>query len=184
MAGNECLSTRHLNAIFASLTFLLPIRFLGGLYRWFFNSLKFDSFTLDIDSSVMTRYDDQQGSAKGYNKHKPGRKSHHPLMAFVSEIEMVANFWLRSGDSHTANNFKAFLEETLLFLGDKKIGLLRLDSGFCSKDIFESGGEGQKNRLYNSDSNVRYCSAQNSSAKDMALHRGGYRDWRVRISGT
>jgi hypothetical protein len=58
-------------------------------------------------------------------------------MAFVSEIEMVANFWLRSGDAHTANNFKAFLEETLFFLGNKKIGLLRLDSGFYSKDILE-----------------------------------------------
>jgi hypothetical protein len=83
-----------------------------GLYRWFFNRLKFDNFTLDIDSSVVTRYGEQQGSAKGYNRHKPGRKSHHPIMAFVSEIEMVANFWLRSGDAHTANNFKAFLEET------------------------------------------------------------------------
>jgi hypothetical protein len=109
----------------------------GGLYRWFFRSLKFDNFTLDIDSSVMTRYGEQQGSAKGYNKHKPGRKSHHPIMAFVSEIEMVANFWLRSGDAHTANNFKAFLEETLLFLEGKKIGLLRLDSGFYSKEIFD-----------------------------------------------
>jgi hypothetical protein len=84
----------------------------GGLYRWFFNRLKFDNFTLDIDSSVMTGYGQQQGSAKGYNKHKPGRKSQHPIMAFVAEIERVANFWLRSGDAHTANNFKAFLEET------------------------------------------------------------------------
>jgi hypothetical protein len=109
----------------------------GGLYRWFFNNLQFDNFTLDIDSSVMTRYGDQQGSAKGYNKHKPGRQSHHPIMAFVSEIEMVANFWLRPGDVHTANNFKAFLEETLLFLNDKKTGLLRPDSGFYSNDIFE-----------------------------------------------
>jgi hypothetical protein len=50
---------------------------------------------------------------------------------------MVANFWLRSGDAHTANNFKAFLEETLLFLQDKKIGLLRLDSGFYSQEIFD-----------------------------------------------
>jgi len=45
------------------------------------------------------------------------------MLAFVADIEMVANFWLRSGDAHTANNFKAFLEETLLFLQDKKIGL-------------------------------------------------------------
>jgi hypothetical protein len=109
----------------------------GSLYRWFFNHLKFDSFTLDIDSSVITRYGVQEGSAKGYNRHKPGRNSHHPLLAFVADIEMVANFWLRSGDAHTANNFKAFLEETLLFLQDKKIGLLRLDSGFYSGEIFD-----------------------------------------------
>jgi len=109
----------------------------GSLYRWLFNNLKFNSFTLDIDSSVITRYGEQEGSAKGYNHHKPGRKSQHPLLAFVADIEMVANFWLRSGDAHTANNFKAFLEETLDFLSDKKIGLLRLDSGFYDKNIFD-----------------------------------------------
>lgn len=108
----------------------------SNLYRWFFDNLKFDNFTLDIDSSVITRYGEQEGAKKGYNKHKPGRKSQHPIIAFVSEIEMVANFWLRSGDAHTANNFKAFLEETLSFFGRKKIGLLRLDSGFYDKNIF------------------------------------------------
>ena len=50
---------------------------------------------------------------------------------------MVANFWLRSGSSHTSNNFKAFLEETLSFFQEKKIGLLRLDSGFYSGEIFD-----------------------------------------------
>lgn len=109
----------------------------GGLYRWFFDNLKFDNFTLDIDSSVITRYGEQEGAKKGYNKHKPGRKSQHPIIAFVSEIEMVANFWLRSGNAHTANNFKAFLEETLSFFSSKKIGLLRLDSGFYDKTIFD-----------------------------------------------
>jgi len=88
----------------------------GSLYRWCFANLKFDHFTLDIDSSVVTRYGEQEGSAKGYNRHKPGRKSQHPLLAFVADIEMVANFWLRSGNAHTANNFKDFLEETLYFL--------------------------------------------------------------------
>jgi hypothetical protein len=109
----------------------------GGLYRWFFEKLKFDNFTLDIDSSVLTRYGEQEGAAKGYNRHKPGRKSQHPLLAFVADVEMVANLWLRSGDAHTSNNFQAFLEETLDFFGEKKIGLLRLDSGFYSKNIFE-----------------------------------------------
>lgn len=107
----------------------------GCLYRWSFDNLKFDNFTLDIDSSIITRYGDQDGAKKGYNKHKPGRKSQHPIIAFVSDIEMVANFCLRSGDAHTANNFQAFLEETLSFFGNKKIGLLRLDSGFYDKNI-------------------------------------------------
>ena len=59
-----------------------------------------------------------------------------PLIAFVANIEMVANFWLRSGDSHSANNFQAFLEETLYFPG-KRIGLLRLDSGFYSQETLD-----------------------------------------------
>ena len=109
----------------------------GGLYRWFFSQLKFDNFTMDVDSSVLTRYGEQQGAKKGYNKQKPERNSQHPIIAFVADVEFVANFWLRSGDAHTANNFKAFLEETLMFIGNKKIGLLRLDSGFYSKDIFD-----------------------------------------------
>ena len=118
--------------------FYIPTTFevFGGLYRWFFSNLKFDNFTLDIDSSVITRYGEQQGAKKGYNKHKPGRKSQHPIIAFVADAEMIANFWLRSGDAHTANNFKSFLEETLSFLEEKKIGLLRLDSGFYDKNIF------------------------------------------------
>ena len=108
----------------------------GALYKWYFENLQFNNFTLDIDSSVLTRYGVQEGAKQGYNKHKPGRKSQHPIIAFVSDLEMVANFWLRSGDSHTANNFKTFLEETLSNFGDKKIGLLRLDSGFYDGKIF------------------------------------------------
>jgi hypothetical protein len=109
----------------------------GGLYRWFFDNLKFDNFTLDVDSSIITRYGEQDGAKKGYNTHKPGRKPQHPIIAFASDIEMASNFWLRSGDAHTANNFQSFLEETLSFFGNKKIGLLRLDSGFYYKNIFD-----------------------------------------------
>ena len=107
------------------------------LHSWFFGSMKLDNYTLDIDSSVMTRYGAQAGAAKGYNTKKPGRKSHHPLLAFVSDLDMVANFWLRSGDAYTANNFKAFLETTLDNLNNKKVGLLRMDSGFYSRANFE-----------------------------------------------
>ena len=109
----------------------------SNFYQWFFNNLAFNNFTLDLDSSVVTRYGEQQGAAVGYNARKPGRSSHHPLMAFVADVEMVANFWLRSGDAHTANNFEAFLLQTLSHLQNKTIGLLRADTGFYSKKIFE-----------------------------------------------
>jgi len=108
----------------------------GKLYEWFFDNLKFDNYTLDIDSTIMPRYGNQQGSKKGYNPKKPGRNSHHPLIAFISDIKMVANFWLRAGNSYTANNFKGFLCDTLEKLKSKKIGLIRLDSGFYGKEIF------------------------------------------------
>lgn len=106
-------------------------------FTWFFNNLNADYFTLDIDSTIFTRYGEQQGAKKGYNPTKKGRKSHHPIIAFVNEVKMVANFWLRSGDTSSANNFVSFLEDTLLNLGSKKVGLVRLDSGFCQKEVMD-----------------------------------------------
>ena len=106
-------------------------------FSWFFQNININYFTLDIDSSVVTRYGAQDGAKKGYNPKKKGRNSHHPIIAFVNEVKMVANFWLRSGNTSSTNNFIGFLEETLSVFGAKKVGMVRLDSGFCQKDIFE-----------------------------------------------
>ena len=106
-------------------------------YQWFFSKLQFDNYTLDVDSSVFTRYGNQQGSKKGYNPQKPGRNSHHPLIAFIEETKMVANFWLRSGNTHSSNNIHGFLCDTIDKLNGKKIGLFRGDSGFYGKEIFD-----------------------------------------------
>lgn len=105
-------------------------------YKWFFKQLQFDNFTLDVDSTVHTKYGQQQGAKKGYNSQKPGRVSHHPLLAFIADCKMVANFWLRSGDAHTSNNIEAFLEDTFEKLEGKTIGLFRADSGFYDKKVF------------------------------------------------
>jgi hypothetical protein len=106
-------------------------------YSWFFEDVKFDNFTLDIDSSVMTRYGEQEGAKKGYNPSKRGRSSHHPLIAFIAEVKLVANMWLRSGNTSSANNFLSFLEDTLSKLKNKTIGLIRLDSGFFQSNILD-----------------------------------------------
>lgn len=68
-----------------------------------FDNFKFDNFTPDVDSLVMTKYGNQQESKKGYNPAKKERPSHHALVAIM---------WLRSGDSSSANNFLSFLEHT------------------------------------------------------------------------
>ncbi|MFM6073038.1 MAG: transposase, partial [Dolichospermum sp.] len=102
-----------------------------------FDNFKFNNFTLDIDSSVMTRYGEQQGAKKGYNPTKKGRVSHHPLIAFIADVKLVANMWLRSGDTSSANNFLSFLDDTLTKLKNKTISLIRLDSGFFQSDILD-----------------------------------------------
>ena len=48
-------------------------------YSWVMSNINFNHFTLDFDSSVITRYGKQEGAKKGYNPNKRGRLSHHPL---------------------------------------------------------------------------------------------------------
>ena len=107
------------------------------LYRWMFDKIAIDGLTLDVDSTVMTRYGHQEGSARGYNPAKRGRHSHHPLMAFVAETTMVANLWLRPGNTSSANNVQGFLANTRQRLGHCRIGLLRGDSGFSDNAFLE-----------------------------------------------
>jgi len=54
-------------------------------------------------------------------------------MAFVVDMRMVANLWLRPGNSHSANNVLAFLDDSLDKLGGKRVALLRADSGFSDQ---------------------------------------------------
>lgn len=106
-------------------------------YSWLFDNVRFDNYTLDCDSSVLTRYGEQEGSKRGYNPHKPGRPSHHPIIAFVADVKLVANLWLRSGNTSSSEGFVPFLEDTFQKLKNKSISLLRLDSGFYDKEVFE-----------------------------------------------
>ena len=110
---------------------------MDSLYRWMFDQISINGITLDLDSTVMTRYGCQDGAAKGYNPAKRGRASHHPLMAFVSETRMVANCWLRPGNTSSANNVQGFLTNTRQRLGNKRIALLRGDSGFSDNAFLE-----------------------------------------------
>jgi len=106
------------------------------LQNWFFDQISVDNITVDFDSTVITRYGDQQGSTKGYNPNKRGRNSHHPLMAFVGQTRMVANAWLRPGNTADSSSCKSFMQETFdEALKGKKVGLVRADSGFYTEEL-------------------------------------------------
>lgn len=108
------------------------------MQNWLLEKIDIGSVTIDFDSTVITRYGEQQGSSKGYNPNKRGRNSHHPLMAFISQTRMVANAWLRPGDTAAGSNCINFMEETFEHcLQSKKVGLVRADSGFYTQDILK-----------------------------------------------
>lgn len=106
------------------------------LQRWFFDQINIGAVTVDFDSTVITREGNQEGSAKGYNPNRRGRNSHHPLMAFVSQTRMVANAWLRPGNTAASSNCVEFMRETFaVALASVKVGLVRADSGFYTDAI-------------------------------------------------
>ena len=86
--------------------------------------------TLNLDSSVLIRYGNQQGAKRGYNPKKRGRPSHHPLLAFLGS-GYVINVWNRSGDSGTGHGAVRFFRQTRLSLGrDFQVTRVLCDSGF------------------------------------------------------
>jgi len=122
-------------SFFGKFTQAMNHRVPEDFYSWIFDNFKFDNFTFDIDFPVMTRYGEQDGAKKGYNPSKKGRASHHPLIAFINDVKPVANMWLRSGDTSSANNFLSFLEDTLSKLKNKTVSLIRLVRGFFQSNI-------------------------------------------------
>ena len=104
----------------------------------FLEQIDIGALTIDLDSSVITRYGNQEGAKKGYNPKKMGRNSHHPLIAFIDQTRMVVNAWMRSGNTADLNNWEDFLYETFkVILKNKEVGLVRADSGFYSNEFLK-----------------------------------------------
>ena len=90
-----------------------------------------EGFHLDLDSTVLQRSGQQEGAAKGYNPNRPGRKSHHPLLAVLAEGPFILHGWLRSGNTIASSGALGFLREALALLPQAlKLKCVRADSGF------------------------------------------------------
>jgi hypothetical protein len=93
-------------------------------------------FSLDLDSTVLQRSGSQEGAAKGYNPRRPGRHSHHPLLAVLAEAPFVLHGWLRSGNTGSARGVVPFLREALALLpAGLSLRCVRADSGFFEEEL-------------------------------------------------
>ena len=110
-------------------------RFFHPMWSWMISRLPDIEYSLDMDSTVFERYGRQEGSKKGFNPRKPGRSSHHPLLAVLAERCIVLHGWLRSGNTGSSSNAVAFMREALALAKNLKIRCLRADSGFFYDEL-------------------------------------------------
>jgi len=105
--------------------------------QWLTKS-QLETITVDADSTVKTVYGNQQGAEKGYNHEKPGAKSYHPMLAFVSQMKLVVNSWFRCGSAYTSNGICEFINQTKALLPSPiKQVFFRADSGFFNGALFD-----------------------------------------------
>lgn len=100
-----------------------------------FSSWLKKGLTIDLDSHVKTVYGDQQRAKKGYNPKKWGRKSYHPLLAFIGETKDFISGIFRPGNHHTSYHAIDLLKAIVKVMPSGSIKRLRADSGFFSKDF-------------------------------------------------
>ena len=116
-------------------------RFWRPLWRWLIGRLPAlaNGYSLDLDSTIFARHGtQQQGAARGYNPRRPGRLSHHPLLAVLAEANFVLHAWLRSGNSGTGQGAAQFLSEALSLLGSAhRVRCVRADSGFYAENFLQ-----------------------------------------------
>jgi len=97
-----------------------------------------DYYILDWDSTVTTRYGDQEGVEVGYNPMKPGRGSHNPLVCSVGGVRLCLDIELRPGNTHTAGGWIESMERLFNNLPEGKLPWLnRADIGFCSEEFLK-----------------------------------------------
>jgi hypothetical protein len=141
---------------------------------------------LMFDSTVVQRYGEKQaGAEKGYNPTKHGRRSHHPLLAFLDTGDCLGVRW-RPGNAHTADGFEEWVEELVGWLraqGVVKI-LVRVDKGFFKVSHIEKLLELEVDfvmKMQESNTLQRYKGPYVPSAEDPRLEVAEGERWGVRM---
>ena len=125
--------------LFKRFTHGMVVQLYEPLWAWQVGRLpeRAQGYSLDLDSTVFERYGKQEGVRRGYHPRKPGRGSHHPLLAVLGEAHFVLHGWLRSGNTTAGRGVVEFLKEALAKLESSQwIRLVRADSGFFAQELF------------------------------------------------
>jgi hypothetical protein len=113
-----------------------------------YSSLPTD-YILDWDSTVTTRYGDQDGVEVGYNPRKPGRGSHHPLLCSVGGLRLCLEVDVRPGNVYSSSGWIEVMERLFRNLhSDNKPFINRADIGFCGEEFLSWHEESGKKRPY------------------------------------
>lgn len=104
-------------------------------------------FIADWDSTVNTRYGRQEEVEVGYNPHKPGRGSHHPLLCVVAGTRFALHMEWRPGNAVSASAWCEAMEK-IWSHPDVRAGLKlnRGDIGFAQEKIMAWHEEPGANR--------------------------------------
>ena len=94
------------------------------------------AFIADWDSTVNTRYGHQEEVKVGYNPHKPGRGSHHPLLCVVAGTRLALHMEWRPGDTVSATGWQEAMEKIWSHPDVRtRLKLNRGDIGFAQEKI-------------------------------------------------
>ena len=111
---------------------------LAGLHRQAVHGLGWlkEGYTLDLDSWALLHEDGhQEGVSVGYTR-RGLKPCHRPLIAGLAEAKMIANYWLRSGNSACVNGAAEFLRHTITTLPKHiRVKLVRGDAGFGDASV-------------------------------------------------
>jgi hypothetical protein len=95
-------------------------------------------FIFDLDSTVVVLYGKQEEAGVGFNPHKRGRPSYHPLLCFEGHTK---DFWhgeLRPGDTHTKTGTQALLAAWFAKRPPTtRAVVIRADKGFYDHKLIE-----------------------------------------------
>jgi hypothetical protein len=126
--------------LFKRFTQGMVVRLYEPLWAWQVGRLpkRAEGYSLDLDSTVFERYGEQEGVKRGYNPRKPGRGSHHPLLAVLGEAYFILHGWLRSGNTAAGRGVVEFLQEGLAKLKSLEwIRVVRADAGFFDQELLK-----------------------------------------------